>query len=284
MVLRLQRPDKTSRTFSKPPSTDRKEPRERAMPGGAKPGHEGHSRVVSEDASAVVEHRPDRCACCNGALHDDISAEVVSVSERIELPAVMPVVTQHRRLAEQCPTCGARVVEPVPDEARGTPVRPAAACGGDLSQDVSGAVLRTAPGGWKERLIMIAVGRLRNAASYLRLKVMLANEAADLLVIDLQAILTDWRLDATPAIMLERADRCHRLDDGVRCAHRHVIDCGPGQSHQPAFRSEAETAGPMIAEIGPLLGRGPDRRAPFRSSRSSACRSTSRSSAAIRAS
>ncbi len=43
LVLRLQRPEKTSRTSSKPPSTDRKAQRERSKPGGAKPGHEGHS-------------------------------------------------------------------------------------------------------------------------------------------------------------------------------------------------------------------------------------------------
>ena len=33
LVLRLQRPEKTSRTSSKPPSTDRKERRERSRPG-----------------------------------------------------------------------------------------------------------------------------------------------------------------------------------------------------------------------------------------------------------
>jgi transposase len=45
LVLRLQRPQKTSRTSSKPPSTDRKQQRERSKPGGAKPGHDGHSRM-----------------------------------------------------------------------------------------------------------------------------------------------------------------------------------------------------------------------------------------------
>ena len=68
LVLRLQRPEKTSRTSSKPPATDRKERREQAKPGGAKPGHEGHSRMISDDPDAVVEHRPDRCSCCGGAL------------------------------------------------------------------------------------------------------------------------------------------------------------------------------------------------------------------------
>lgn len=99
LVLRLQRPDKTSHTSSKPPATDRKERREQSKPGGAKPGHEGHSRVMSEDLDAVVEHRPGHCSCWGGALHGDLPAEFVSVSERIELPEVAPVVTQHRRLA-----------------------------------------------------------------------------------------------------------------------------------------------------------------------------------------
>ena len=124
LVLRLQRPAKTSRTSSKPPATDHKERREQAKPGGAKPGHEGHSRVTSEDPDAVVEHRPDCCSCCGGALHAALPAEVVSVSERIDLPAVAPVVIQHRRLAVRCPSCGARVVAPVPEDARGTPFGP----------------------------------------------------------------------------------------------------------------------------------------------------------------
>jgi hypothetical protein len=44
LVIQLQRPDKTSRNSSKPPSTDKKEKRENSRPGGAKPGHEPHNR------------------------------------------------------------------------------------------------------------------------------------------------------------------------------------------------------------------------------------------------
>ena len=124
LVLRLQRPEKTSRTSSKPPATDRKERREQSKPGGATPGHEGHSRVLSDDPDTVVEHRPDRCLCCGGDLHTALPTEVVSVSERIELPEVAPMVTQHRRLAVHCPTCGTRMVAPVPEAARGTPFGP----------------------------------------------------------------------------------------------------------------------------------------------------------------
>ena len=124
LVQRLQRPEKTSRTSSKPPATDRKERREQSKPGGAKPGHEGHSRVVSDDPDTVVDHCPDRCSCCGGDLHTALPTEVVGVSERIELPEVAPVVTQHRRLAVRCPTCGTRVVAAVPEAARGTPFGP----------------------------------------------------------------------------------------------------------------------------------------------------------------
>jgi transposase len=124
LVLRLQRPQKTSRTSSKPPSTDRKEQREKSKPGGAKPGHEGHSRVISDTPDEVVEHRPGRCSCCAAVLTADLPAETVSLHEQIDLPEVKPLITHHRRLALLCPACSTRVVAPVPEAARGTPFGP----------------------------------------------------------------------------------------------------------------------------------------------------------------
>jgi transposase len=125
LVLRLQRPAKTSRTSSKPPSTDPKERREHAKPGGAKPGHEGHSRVLSTDPDRVVDHAPQQqCPCCRSALSPDLPSEAVSVHERIELPEIRPVIEHHRRLAVQCPGCGARVVAAPPPAATGTPFGP----------------------------------------------------------------------------------------------------------------------------------------------------------------
>jgi len=124
LVLRLQRPEKTSRTSSKPPSTDRKEQRERSKPGGAKPGHEGHSRIISDTTDEVVEHRPGRCSCCAAVLMADLPSETVSIHEQVDLPEVKPVILQHLRLAVLCPTCGTRVVAAVPEAARGTPFGP----------------------------------------------------------------------------------------------------------------------------------------------------------------
>jgi transposase len=124
LVLRLQRPQKTSRTSSKPPSTDRKQQRQRSKPGGAKPGHDGHSRIISATPDEVVEHRPDRCSCCSAALTADLPGETISIHEQIDLPEVAPRITQHWRLAVRCPACGSRAAAPVPQVARGTPFGP----------------------------------------------------------------------------------------------------------------------------------------------------------------
>ena len=87
LVLRMQRPPKTSRTSSKPPSTDRKERRDQAKPGGAKPGHEGYNRIISATPDEVVEHRPVRCSCCSAVLMADLPSEMISIHEQIDLPA-----------------------------------------------------------------------------------------------------------------------------------------------------------------------------------------------------
>jgi transposase len=123
LVLRLQRPAKTSRTSSKPPSTDPKERREHAKPGGAKPGHEGHSRALSDEACKTRSHYPEACPCCRVALSPDLPSVEVSVhEERIELPAIEPHVVRHRRLAVRYPGCGTRVAAAVP--VTGTPFGP----------------------------------------------------------------------------------------------------------------------------------------------------------------
>jgi transposase len=124
LVLRLQRPDKTSRTSSKPPSTDRKERRDEAGPGGAKPGHEGHSRAMSEAFDRVTDHNPDQCPCCLASLSSGLAAEIVSEQETIDLPAIRPIIERHRRLSVRCPSYGTLVIAPLPPAANGTPFGP----------------------------------------------------------------------------------------------------------------------------------------------------------------
>ena len=79
LVLRLQRPDKSSRTSSKPPSTDKKEKRENARPGGAKLGHEPHNRRLADDPDAFRDHMPMACQDCGGAISSDDPRELIGV-------------------------------------------------------------------------------------------------------------------------------------------------------------------------------------------------------------
>ena len=121
MVLRLQRPAKTSRTSSKPPSTDHKARREHAKPGGAKPGHQGHSRSLHESPDEIVDHRPDVCPQCHGQLGNDLTGDVVGEYDAIEVPPIAPFVVRHRRLCVSCPHCSSRVKALLPEAACGSP-------------------------------------------------------------------------------------------------------------------------------------------------------------------
>ncbi len=68
LVIQLQRPDKTSRNSSTPPSTDKKEKRENSRPGGAKPGHEPHNRRLADNPDEFrVTHS------CAGDLFEELS-------------------------------------------------------------------------------------------------------------------------------------------------------------------------------------------------------------------
>ena len=124
LVLKLQRPAKTSRTSSKPPSSDKKERREKARPGGAKPGHKGQFRSLHDDPDETVDHRPDECPCCHGQLDGALAGGVIGEYDEIELPALKPFVRRHRRLAVSCPRCRACVKAPLPDAANGSPFGP----------------------------------------------------------------------------------------------------------------------------------------------------------------
>jgi transposase len=121
LVLRMQHPDKTSRTSSKPLSTDRKAKREGSRPGGAKPGHKGHARVLAEAPDTYEDHRPAHCRHCGLPFGDDASGRVIGEYDEIDLPEVKPIVKRHRRLKCRCAACGKTSAAPLPQAAHGTP-------------------------------------------------------------------------------------------------------------------------------------------------------------------
>jgi transposase len=124
LVLRMQRPDKTSRNSSKPPSTDRKQQRENSKPGGAKPGHEGHSRRLAKSPDAYEDYAPTHCNRCGLPFPDDATRELIGEYDEIELPPVRPFVRRHRRFAIRCACCDKPTSAPLPPAAQGTPFGP----------------------------------------------------------------------------------------------------------------------------------------------------------------
>ena len=124
LVLRLQRPDKNSRTSSKPPSTDKKEKRENSRPGGAKPGHEPHNRRLAEDPDEFRDHMPTVCEDAAGLFSSDDPRELIGEYDEIEIPPVKPYVIRHRRFACRCARCGLQAKAPAPAVATTTPFGP----------------------------------------------------------------------------------------------------------------------------------------------------------------
>ena len=124
IVLTLQRPAKTSKTSSKPPATDRKACRDHSKPGGAKPGHEGHSRSLHDAPDATIDHRPAVCPQCRVGLDEHLLADVIGEYDEIDLPRIAPFVRRHRRLRVCCPHCQTRVKGALPPAANGSPFGP----------------------------------------------------------------------------------------------------------------------------------------------------------------
>ncbi|MCP4999024.1 MAG: IS66 family transposase [Hyphomicrobiales bacterium] len=135
LVLKLQRPTKTSRTSSTPPSLDKKERRDKAKPplgecairlsarGGAKPGHKGHFRALHEAPDEIIDHRLDTCPLCQAGLEGEAGSAIGAYDE-IELPDLRPFVRRHRRFEVICPQCCVPVKAPVPEVAKRSPFGP----------------------------------------------------------------------------------------------------------------------------------------------------------------
>jgi transposase len=124
LVLRLQRPDKNSRTSSKPPLTDKKEKRQNSRPGGAKLGHEPHNRRLADDPDEFRDHTPNVCEPCGGVFAVDAVLELIGEYDEIEIPPVKPYVIRHRRFACRCAQCGSQAKAPAPRVATTTPFGP----------------------------------------------------------------------------------------------------------------------------------------------------------------
>jgi len=124
LVLKLQRPAKTSLTSSMPPSTDKKERREKSKPGGAKPGHKGEFRRLADDPDRTIDHRPEACGHCGRGFAEAAAGNVVGEYDAVDLPPITPFIERHRRLACACRHCGGVTKAALPQAATGSPFGP----------------------------------------------------------------------------------------------------------------------------------------------------------------
>ena len=118
LVLRLQRPDKNSRTSSKPPSTDKKEKREGSRPGGAKLGHEPHTRRLADDPDEFRDHVPGVCEQCGVTFRSQAQRELIGEYDEIEIPPVKPYVIRHHHHHHHAHPTVSNPISKLPQEQR----------------------------------------------------------------------------------------------------------------------------------------------------------------------
>jgi transposase len=109
----LAKAHKTSRTSSKPPSSDIAKPHKRPQtpsvfgsrnPGG-QPGHPKHERpeFSPEEITGTSEYTLSSCPTCGGALTPAEQAPLVI--QQVEIMEIPIHIEEHRGLAYWCPTC-----------------------------------------------------------------------------------------------------------------------------------------------------------------------------------
>lgn len=101
-----QDPHRLKRTSSLRSSSGKK-------PGG-QPGHEGSTLKMSENPDKIVNHKPDFCNRCGCDL-SDIPAELSGSRQLIDIPPIVPVITEHRVFRKVC-ACGYCTESSYPNE------------------------------------------------------------------------------------------------------------------------------------------------------------------------
>jgi len=118
LEARLGAPPKTPDNSSLPPSQGKKPNRpDKAKRHGPRPGSLGRmggGRALAATPDETVVARPVRCAHCQAAL-GEADHVLHGRFDKIDLPAVTPVVTRVEHYAGRCRCCGGTTLAPVPE-------------------------------------------------------------------------------------------------------------------------------------------------------------------------
>ncbi len=118
LEARLGAPPKTPDNSSLPPSQGKKPNRpDKAKRRGPRPGSLGRmggGRALAATPDETVAARPVRCAHCQAAL-GEADHVLHGRFDKIDLPAVTPVVTRVEHYAGHCRCCGGTTLAPMPE-------------------------------------------------------------------------------------------------------------------------------------------------------------------------
>lgn len=117
LEARLNEPPKNSGNSSVPPSRDRKPNRPERSPGTrreASVGRAGGGRALHPNPDQTIEVKAEACPHCAAGL-TAAQQRPMTRYDKIELPAVRPVVTRVVLHGGQCPCCQAAFLAPAPD-------------------------------------------------------------------------------------------------------------------------------------------------------------------------
>ena len=118
LEAKLGGPPKTPDNSSLPPSRGKKPNRAEKLPRrGPRPGSLGRmggGRALAEIPDEIVVARPVQCAHCQAAL-GEADHILHGHYDKIDLPAMAPVVTRVERYAARCGCCGGTTLAPVPE-------------------------------------------------------------------------------------------------------------------------------------------------------------------------
>lgn len=99
-----------STNSSKPPSTDQKKNKQRPK-GGARTGHQGHHRKLSDHVDKHITSKVNQCQYCGSK---ELKKRSSQFFDQVDIPEIQPLVTRIECCKYRCKSCGRKQVASFP--------------------------------------------------------------------------------------------------------------------------------------------------------------------------